>query len=335
MQPSLQTALPNDLIQCDVCQWHCELAPGATGRCRVRTNRNGRIVADAHGLISGATISPIEDQRLWHFFPDSQVLSIGSFGTPLDPPDPARLTTPYAVPAPNARSLTPERAVQFALQRLCRGMLWTFGDPAVNLEWVLDGVKIGRANSRWTAIATSGYFSADAFALLAPDLDGMRLDVYGFSDRSYEHLTGFHDWRSIFTRAAEARQQWNIHIEIAYQLVPGVNDSDAEIGALAKWMRGALGTLTPLHILGDRLDEATVARVVSMARSAGVQFVYGPATHQTTQCPRCSWVVIERSAGSTQISGAIDDICEECGTPLGLRTSIFRRNVRYNLTSVT
>ncbi|HEX6290758.1 MAG TPA: hypothetical protein VFZ66_16330 [Herpetosiphonaceae bacterium] len=288
--------------------------------------------------MSAATIGPIEDHRLWHFFPDAQVFCIGGYGTPLAPPDVPDTALPHAIAAANARELTPERVVEFAQQRLCRGILWTFGDPSVAYEWTLDGIKLGRAASRFTSIATTGYFNPELFAQMAPYLDGMRLDVYGFSAQSYQTLTGFDDWQSVFKIAAEARQRWNIHVEVALHVTAGVNDSDAEVTALSKWMRVALGSLTPLHLLSSRLsdtppDEATFQRLHSTAKAAGVGFVYGPASHQVTRCPQCTWVVIERTDGPTQLTGVIDDTCEGCHTPLGLRTSLFRRNVRYEVVS--
>lgn len=327
----LQTPLPDGRIRCDVCQWRCELAPGERGRCRVRERQEQTIALTSYGQISAATIGPIEDQRLWHFFPDAQALSIGGFGTPITAGAGLGTARAFLEPSPSARKLDPERAVIFAQQRLCRGILWAFGDPAVNAEWVLDGLKISRAASRFNAIATTGYFNPEVFAQMTPYLDGMRLDIFGFSSQSYRELSGLDDWRTIFKNAAEARQKWNIHIEVALYLTPGVNDSDAEITALSKWMRVALGSLTPLHILGDQIDEATLHRVQTAARSAGMQFVYGPAAAQSTRCPTCTWVVIERSEGPTQLTGVIDDVCESCHMPLGLRTSLFRRNVRYEM----
>ena len=106
MHPSLlQTPLADGHIRCDVCQWRCELAPGAVGHCGVRSHTGQTISADAHSLISGATIGPIEDHRLWHFFPDAQVFSVGSFGTPLMLDSAAYADQPYALPIAGAREL--------------------------------------------------------------------------------------------------------------------------------------------------------------------------------------------------------------------------------------
>ncbi len=327
----LQTTLADGRIRCDVCQWRCALTEGETGRCRIRSHRDGAIMVEADALVSAATIGPIEDHRLWHFFPDAQVLSVGSFGTPLVPDIGLSASHPYVVPAPGARQLAAERVVQFAEQRLCRGVLWTYNDPVVSFEWLLDGVKLGRAASRFTALTSTGYFSPEAFAMLAPYLDGMRLDVYGFSARAYQTLTGYRDWQVIFKLAAEARRRWNIHLELVLQLAEGINDSDAEVGALAKWIKAALGSLTPLHIVPTTAPQERVQAAISTAKAAGLSYVYGPQDGQATRCPHCTWVVVERGDGPTQVTGVADDACDSCGTALGLRLSLFRRNVRYEL----
>ncbi len=297
--------------------------------CRLRWHRGGAIIDEAHGLISGAAIGPIEDHRLWHFFPDAQVLALGGFGTPL-----ARLHADpalgrYAVPSSQARLLLPERAAQFAQQQLCRGMVLTYGDPLVSIEWTLDCLKLARAASRFTAIITSGYFTPESLALVAPYLDGIRFDIYGFSERAYTEVAGLPHWREIFRNAAEARQRWNLHIELALRVVPGINDDAAEVAALAKWARVALGSLTPLHVLGDEAAQASIAGVIATARAHGLHFVYGPAHDQPTHCHACGDVVIVRGHGATQLTGLDEDRCAACEAPLGVRGSLFRRGVRY------
>lgn len=329
----LQTPLPDGRVQCQICQWRCELADDEPGRCRIRWQRGGTIVNDAHALVEHAAIGPIEDVRLWHLFPDAQVLCVGSFGTPIAHIEDGSAVSRHAVPTLKARVLAPERVAIVAQNQLCRGVVLTYGDPLIALEWTLDCLKLARAHSRFTAITTSGYFTPESFALIAPYLDGMRLDVYGFSERSYRELTGLDQWRAIFRIAAEARQRYNLHVEIAYQLVPGVNDSPAEIAALAKWLRVALGSLTPLHLLSDSADQETILRAITAATAVGLRFVYGPAADQATLCPSCSRVVVSRRQGVTQLAGIEHDHCAACHAALGMRTSLFRRDVRYESVS--
>ena len=80
--PIAELITPSDdgAFHCAACQWRCVLRPGETGKCLVRVATDDGIALLNHGLISGAAIGPVEDHRLWHFFPDSLVLSIGSWG---------------------------------------------------------------------------------------------------------------------------------------------------------------------------------------------------------------------------------------------------------------
>jgi pyruvate formate lyase activating enzyme len=145
----LITPSDDGAIHCAACQWRCALRPGELGRCGVRQGTPDGIALLGHGLISGAAIGPIEDYRLWHFLPDSLALSIGGWGYAF-PVDQQR--GPYAsIPEEPAkrRKLDPDRAANFALERLCRGVVWTYGEPAVNFEYVL-----ARSNSAGPPAAT-------------------------------------------------------------------------------------------------------------------------------------------------------------------------------------
>jgi pyruvate formate lyase activating enzyme len=327
MRPSLfQARLSEQILRCDVCRWRCELAPGDVGRCRVRRCVGDMIVIEADGAVSAATIGPIEDQRLWHFFPDMQVFNIGSYGTPVL----TAADNPYAaLPAGPRRELDPDRIAEFAEEHLCRGVVWTYNDPAVTLEWTLDGMRLARAASRCTALVSSGYFSPEALNAIAPYLDGLRLDLFGFSDEAYTRLSGLTDWRGILSGAEWLRQHWNTHIEATLMLQPGINDDDAQIEALAGWIVDRLGDLTPLHLLVAGEQPAAAEQPLVVAQRAGLAFVYGPDPAQATRCPGCGWRVIQREDGQIQLDGVVDDSCANCGAALGLRTSIFRRQAGY------
>ncbi len=328
MRPALfQTALESGATRCDVCQWRCELLPSAAGRCGVRRNIADVIQNEADELISAAGIKPIEELRMWHFFPDAQSFTIGSYGTPL-----RKQTSQYAnlPPEGSRRVISAERIVDTALQRLCRGVMWSYNDPVISLEWLLDGLKLARASSRFTAISSYGFWTPEALLAVGPYLDGLRLDLLGFSDGAYRELGGMgSNWRGVLAAAAKLRTTWNTHIEVTLTLQTGINDAPEDLRALGTWVAGTLGTLTPLHLLlpADRQSDTVAA--VAAAREGGLHFVYGPEPHQATRCPTCTWVVIERGDGPTETVGVINGMCESCGTPLGLRTSIFQRQTVY------
>jgi len=304
------------------------LASGETGRCLVRFGDDTGIVAANDGLISAATFGPVEDHRLWHFFPNTSVLAIGSWGYAF-PSDQQR--GQYAtIPEDEGkrRRLDPERAAIVALERLCRGVVWTYSDPSVAQEYLLELVQVSRANSRYTAVVTSGYTTISALDQIGHYLDGIGLELRAFDDAAYNRLAGVEHWHGILDIATHARQRWNCHVEVTTRLHPNVNDSPEQVQTMAVWIRDALGAYTPWHVLpGDAgaAAAATVARARRLGHEAGLHFIYGPEPGQNTLCPSCGNLVIERSASGTRVVGLDGSGCAQCGTDLHIRTSIFKR----------
>jgi pyruvate formate lyase activating enzyme len=313
--------------RCGVCQWRCALAEGEVGRCLMRVATAEGIEVLNDGMISAATFSPIEEHRLWHFFPDTPVLAIGGWG--------------YAFPADQQRGqyggvpqeeskrrrLDPERAASVALERLCRGVVWSFSDPSVSLEYVADVLKFSRATSRYTALVTSGYSTLAALDQLGHYLDGISLELRAFDDGAYRRLAGVEEWRGILEMAAHARERWHCHIEITTRLHPNVNDAPEQIQALVGWMRDTLGPLTPWHVMpGDAgaAAAASVARARRLGHEAGLHYIYGPEPGQLTRCHSCASVLVER-APSVRLVGLEGGRCANCGADPQLRLSIFKR----------
>lgn len=328
--PIAELAAPSadGAVQCLACAWRCVLRPGEAGRCMVRAATDEGLALLNHGLISGAAIGPIEDHRLWHFFPDSLALSIGGWGYafPADqqrgqyariPEDPAK-----------QRRLDPDRAANFALERLCRGVIWAYGEPAVNFEYVLALLQLSRAASRYTALITTGYLTPEALDQLGLYLDGLSLDLRGFSDASYARLGGVPDWRSILAVAEQARTRWGCHIEVTTRVHHGVNDDPEELRALVSWIRESLGEHTPWHVLpGDAGSEtaASAVRARRIGHEGGLQFVYGAEPNQVTRCPSCQATLITRTNGVARLVGLNGTVCATCGHDPKMHLSIFKQ----------
>lgn len=316
------------VAQCMACQWRCKLPAGEPGQCNVRVGLPDGIQLLNHGLISGAAIGPIEDHRLWHFFPDSMALSIGGWGYAF-PADQQRSS--YAVvpddPA-KQRKLDPDRAANFALERLCRGVIWAYGEPAVNFEYVLALLQLCRASSRYTALATTGYLTLEALDQLGPYLDGVSFDLRGFSDASYNRLGGIPDWRGVLVTAEQARSRWNCHLEVTTRIHNGVNDDPDELRQLVAWIKETLGDHTPWHVLpGDAGSEtaASTTRARRIGHEAGLQFIYGVEPNQPTRCPSCQATLITRTNGVTRLVGLNERLCAGCGHDAKLHLSIFKQ----------
>jgi pyruvate formate lyase activating enzyme len=328
MQASLATKNDDGTARCDACQWRCVLAPAALGICQVRRGSDEGIEAENYALISAAAVGPIEDHRLWHFFPNSLALSVGSWGYSF-PADQTRGLYAH-IPAEEGRRrrLDPDRVATFALERLCRGVIWAYGDPAVAAEYVCDVLKLSRASSRYTAMITNGFLTSETLDTFGPYLDGISLELRAFDDASYARLTGVKEWRGILDVAARARQKWNCHMEVTTRLHHGVNSSPDELRALVTWLRDTLGPDTPWHVLpGDAGSEsaAAVVRARRLGLEEGLQFVYGPEPAQPTRCPSCGHELISRDGGATRVVGISDGSCTSCGTKVNVRASIFGR----------
>jgi pyruvate formate lyase activating enzyme len=317
-----------DQFRCNVCQWHCTLAPGQVGRCLVRSATEVGIVAENDGLISAAQFGVIEDYRLWHLLPGTPVMGVGSWGCAF-PAD--QQHSQYArLPGDETkrRQLPPERVPLVALERLCRGVVWAYNDPSVSQEYLLDVLSLSRANSRYTAMITTGYHTTEALDQIGNYLDAISLDLRAFDDSAYARLAGIEHWRGILEVAAHAQHRWHCHIEVTTRMHPGVNDTPQQIEALTGWIRQTLGAQTAWHVLpGDAGSAAAAAvnRARRIGHEQGLQFIYGPDPYQSTHCTSCGTVVIERTATGTRVMGLEGSHCTSCGVDLHIRTSIFKQ----------
>jgi pyruvate formate lyase activating enzyme len=324
----LITSLDDGRFRCDACQWRCVLGVGEVGKCQLRVGTAEGIEVLNHSMISNAAIGPIEDHRLWHFFPDSLVLAVGSFGYTF-PADQQR--GPHALlPEDEAkrRRLPPDRAARVALDKLCRGVVWSYSDPAVSHEYVRDAMQLARAESRYTAVVTNGFMTIEALDAYGHYLHGLSLELRGFSDASYARLAGVPDWRGVLELAKHALTRWGCHIEVTTRIHHGVNDNPDELKAMVQWIVETLGAQTPWHVLpGDAGVEAAsaVMRARRIGHDNGLQFIYGSETNQATRCPKCQSTLITRVNGVAKLVGLNEQQCSNCGEAIKLHLSIFRQ----------
>jgi pyruvate formate lyase activating enzyme len=321
-------------VLCRLCPWLCRLAPGDKGRCGVRENQQGVLYSLNYGRVAAAAVEPIERRGLYHLFPGSVVLTLGSWGENL--PCGTRADATGMPPEAEAkRLLDPERAVAFAVEHRCRGVAWGYREPAVWLEYVLDCAKLARANGLFTLLVTKGFVGQEALDLLGPYLDGCAVEVIAASGKIYERACGRDAWEEVSSTPRYLRERWRVHIEVHTPLLPGVNDDEETLRGVASWLREELGPDTPWHIWRKEAfgqpspSTEALERARALGGERGLSYVYvQTGTEESlshTHCPSCGQLLIRREGKYyIKISGIEEGRCIQCGREVCLRRSIFK-----------
>ncbi len=303
--------LEDGRIQCLACQRRCKIVSGDTGQCRTRKHMDGKLYSLIFGRVSSMRISPIEIKPLFHFYPGSLWLSLGSLGCNFLCPGCQNWEIAHAdveKALPSTRYVSPEEAVERALKSGCLGISWTYNEPTLWFEYTLDSARMAKDKGLLTNYVTNGYISQEALDLLGPHLDAYRVDLKGFSSRGYRRIAHIPDFHGILEMIKRAKDQWGMHIEIVTNLIPGWNDDEDDLRQMAGWIVDEVGSETPWHItrffphlklshLGPTpIPKLERARKVGM--DEGLKYVYlgNCPGHEAenTHCPGCGQLLIER-----------------------------------------
>lgn len=232
---------------CQVCIHGCRLKPGQWGMCGARKNENGKIVCGNYGQITSLALDPIEKKPLKMFHPGSMILSVGSFGCNLRCPfcQNHRISMAGAGEAETV-FLSPQALVKRA--KSCQregnlGLAFTYNEPLVGWEYVRDAARLSRAAGMKNVLVTNGTASPDVLQELLLFMDAMNIDLKSFRRETYRKLGGDLDTVQQFILQAAA----SCHVELTTLIVPGQNDSVAEMEEEARWIASADRKI-PLHV---------------------------------------------------------------------------------------
>lgn len=307
----LQEPLAQGRAHCGVCQRRCVIAPGEVGYCRTRVNDGGRLFSLTYGRVASMAVSPIEKKPLFHYYPASRWLSLGSVGCNFRCPGCQNWEIAHADArrAPAAMSyLAPEEAVRLAQSRGCLGISWTYNEPTLWLEYTLDSARLARERGLLTNYVTNGFATVEALDLLGPVLDSFRVDIKGFSRTTYRRIAHIAQFEGILEVTARAKHHWRMHVEVVTNVIPTYNDSPQELRGIAQWIASDLGPDTPWHVTQFvphlRLSHLpptpveTLERARKIGLEAGLRYVYlgnvwGHAA-ENTRCHSCGALLIER-----------------------------------------
>lgn len=330
---------PDDTVHCRVCPRGCRIATGKAGACRARVNRDGVLDAILYGRSCSVAVDPIEKKPLYHFFPGTSVLSLGTVGCTFMCGHCQNWQIAHAdarAMARELRELPVTNLPVLADHNDCHGIAWTYNEPTVWLEYVADGAQVAHQHGLYTVMVTNGYITEEALDLVAPHIDAYRVDVKAFSDQVYRRLCRVPAFEPVLAAAVRAQQVHGCHVEIVTNLIPTVNDDEATLRAIAEWIVAELGPKTPWHVTRfmPYLELATLPptpiasleRAVAIGHKEGLEFVYigNVPDHdgQNTVCPRCGRLVARRTGYRVEDLAIRGTFCEMCGENLNVRSRV-------------
>ena len=318
-------------VQCDVCPRACRLQEGQRGFCFVRMRRGGAVVLTTYGRSSGYCVDPIEKKPLNHFLPGSPVLSFGTAGCNLG----CRFCQNWDISKSRqtdtlADAASPEAIAAAAAALGCRSVAFTYNDPVIFLEYAIDVADVCRDAGIKTVAVTAGYICPQPRADFFGHIDAANVDLKGFTGDFY-HRVCLASLDPVLETLCYLKHQTSVWVEITNLLIPGVNDSDAEISAMTRWVAGQLGPDVPVHFTAFHPDfkmrdrpptpPATLTRARRIALDNGIRHAYTgnihDATGQSTYCHHCGELVIERDwyhLGAYRLTP--QGRCANCDTPV-------------------
>lgn len=322
-------ALEDGRVQCDVCPRACKMHAGQRGLCFVRGVEAGEVKLYTYGRSSGFCVDPIEKKPLNHFLPGTSVLSFGTAGCNLA----CKFCQNWDMSKSREMDTLADRASPLMLadtaRRLgCASVAYTYNDPVIFMEYAMDVADACREQGIKSVAVTAGYICAEPRAEFYRHMDAANVDLKAFSERFYRKICGG-ELGAVLETLEYLKRETQVWFEITTLLIPGENDSEAEIEQMSQWIMEKLGPDVPLHFTAfhpdwkmmdkPRTPPATLTRARGIAMKNGLRYVYTGNIHDaagaSTYCSGCGARVIERDwyeLGEWQLSAS--GACLRCGS---------------------
>lgn len=324
----LYEKLENDKVQCGVCQRKCIIPESSTGWCKTRVNVGGILYSLIYGEVSSMSINPIEKKPVFHFYPGSRWLSLGSLGCNFRCPGCQNWNIAHwKQGGMYTEYISPEELITRAKVSGCSGISWTFNEPVLWFEYTLDSAKLAKEHGLYTNYVTNGFVSENAFDLIIPFLDVYRVDIKAFSEETYLRTGHIREFKGIL-RIVEKATQCGIHVEIVTNVTPGFNDNEPELRGIASWIKNSLGPQIPWHVtrFSPHFELSQVAptpvsvleHAWTIGKEEGLWYVYlgNVPGHdkENTYCHSCGTQLVKRSIFDVLKNRIRNGKCPECHT---------------------
>ena len=317
-------------IKCTLCPRYCILAEGQKGFCFVRENIDGVLYSTGYGKPTGFAVDPIEKKPLNHFYPGSQILSFGTAGCNLGCKFCQNWTMSKAkLDEISSVSATPEDVVALAKKHNLKSIAYTYNDPTIIGEYVIDISKLAREEGIKSVMVTAGYIDKDARKDVYQYIDAANVDLKAFTEDFYKNLTSSHI-APVLDTIKWLKNETNVWFEITTLLISNENDSDEEIKRMCQWILENIGDEVPHHFTAfhpsfkmqnyERTSTETVNRARKIAMDSGIKYVYTGNVHnpkaEITYCPNCKIPLIERNWHNVNSNKIVNGKCYKCNSKI-------------------
>ena len=308
-------------VQCLLCPNTCIIEEGKSGDCHVRINVDGRLMAKGYGNISAIAMDPIEKKPLYHFYPGSNILSVGGLWCNLK----CSFCQNWHIAHNKAEThyIAPEDLVTLAKERNSVGIAFTYNEPLINYEYILDVSTLAREHSLKIVLVSNGYILPKPLGELLPYIDAMNIDVKGFTDQYYREVCG---GSLLPVKKTVELAAGHCHVELTTLVVGGVNDGVKEMEGLFKWIM-EIDPDIPLHLSryfpNYQMDlPPTPRETMTSLEALGDRYLNHvylgnmPEPDNNTYCHNCGRILIERGyyrARAVGITRTREGSCSNCG----------------------
>ncbi len=318
----------NKNVHCLLCSHYCTIAEGDFGRCGVRQNQGGTLYSLVYGYLVAKNCDPIEKKPLFHLLPGSVSYSIATVGCNFSCLHCQNHSISQVEKCARGTivgtSHSAEDVVTAALAEGAKSISYTYVEPTVFVEFALDCMQLAHKKGLKNIFVSNGFMSREAMALLIPYLDGINVDLKGFSDSFYRQICGGR--LQPVLESIQVMYKAKVHVEVTTLVIPGHNDDDEQLQKIADFLAGVsvnipwhVSGFYPTHKMTDRLPTtaACLERARQIGLAAGLRYVYmgnrpGSGGENTT-CPSCGVAVILRRGFSIDANRLDDGHCPACG----------------------
>lgn len=325
-----QRPAENGKVLCTLCPRYCSIGEGQAGFCYIRQNIDGKLYSTGYGKPTGFGLDPVEKKPLNHFYPGTQILSFGTAGCNLG----CKFCQNWSISKAkldelNALHYSPEDVIELAKKYRVPSIAFTYNDPTIFGEYVIDISKLARQEGINSVMVTAGYIDKEARKDVYKYIDAANVDLKAFTERFYHKITYSHI-DPVLDTLKWLKNETEIWFEITNLMIEGENDNPGEVKEMCGWIAANLGDSVPLHFTAfhpdfkmrdiPRTSSETLRLAREMALVEGLKYVYVGNVHdsegQNTYCPGCGKALIVRDWHSIIDYGLAGSRCPYCKTKI-------------------